>query len=416
VKILILSHRHWYYVAYGIERFLPMSKYLTQKGHQVTLIYLPVPSSGYSALHPKYRTDLSFPRQIGIGENFHSKALLVPDLRSRRGISARLGPHVRSANDFARSLQEVAMGSSALLADCDLVHIEYLFDTPLVVSALLLKVLRRVPHIVDFVDLIGPLVRPSKYYRILRRIGYLPTWATVCSDYLMSHLVANGFQKDKLFKIPQGADPTKVRLVQKHEARERLGLDPSQCYVGFELAPWGIFDEYIDLLLSSLREILRHRPDLKMIFIGSTIGTMGRIHEKIRTAGVSENVICTGLLKTDELSFWLGACDILVLPLKNTNYDHAKFPGRLIDYLCSGRPIVAAAVGEARNVVSKGCGLLATPGDPQDFASKISTLLSEPHRMREMGEAARRLAETEYSWRNIADSLEEVYEEVVASR
>lgn len=415
MKILVLSHRHWYYVAHGIERFLPMSRHLAQKGHQVTMMYLPVPNSGYSLVHESYRIDLDLPVYMTIDRTNQSKALFIPDLRSRNSISDHLGPLARGANDLLRSLQEVAIGSSCLLADYDLVHIEYLFDSPLVFSGLLSKFLRKIPHIVDFVDLIRPLIRPSKYYGLLSLIGYLPTWATVCSDYLRSCLVSKGFPMNTVFKIPMGADLNKVRLVRKEQAREKLGLNQEQRLVGFELAPWGIRDEYVDVLLDSFREIHRESTGAKMLFIGSTIGSMDRIRQKISGAGLDRSVVCTGLLRTDELSLWLGACDVLVLPLMDTPYDHAKFPGRVGDYLAAGRPIVAAAVGEMQNIISKGCGLLAKPGDPQDLAFKILTVLKHDELMGEMGKMSRHLAENDYSWNSIADRLEAVYEEVIAA-
>lgn len=416
MRILILSHRHWYYVAYGMERFLPMSKRLVQKGHQVTMMYLPVPSSDYSSLHPVYKINLDSPVYLTTDKTSGSRALFIPDLRSRGSITDHLGRHARAINDFLRSLQEVAMGSSCLLADYDLVHIEYLFDSPLVVSALLSRVLRSAPHLIDFVDLIRPLTGSSRYYQFLSRIGYLPTWATVCSDYLRSLLLARGFPENIVFKIPMGADLDKVQSVRKGDARERLGLSKDEKFVGFELAPWGISDEYVDLLLDSLREILRHLTGVKMLFIGSTISSMDRIQNKINKAGLDRSVKCTGLLRTDELSLWLGASDVLVLPLKNTPYDHAKFPGRVGDYLAAGRPIVASAVGEMKNILGKGCGLLAEPGDAEDFAMKIATVLRSDDLMDKMGRMARHLGESDYSWKNIADKLEEVYQKVIASK
>jgi len=414
VKILVLSHRHWYYVAHGIERFLPMSRHLAQKGHEVTMMYLPVPSLDYSLVHDNYRIDLDSPVCMAMDKTDRCRALFIPDLRSRRSIVNRLGPHARAANDFLRSLQEVAVGASCLLADYDLVHIEYLFDSPLVFSGLLSRSLKRVPHIIDFVDLVGPLIKPSKYYKLLSRIGYLPTWTTVCSEYLRSCLIGKGFPRDTVFKIPMGADLKKVRLVGKEQARKELGLSQDQRFVGFELAPWGIHDEYVDVLLRSFGKILDHLAGVKMLFIGSTIHPpLDRIHQKISAAGLDRNVVCTGLLRTDELSLWLGACDVLVLPLRDVPYDHAKFPGRVGDYLAAGRPIVAAAVGEMQEIVSKGCGLLARPGDPQDFASKILSVLKHDELMREMGEKSRHLAENEYSWESVADRLETVYQEVI---
>jgi glycosyltransferase involved in cell wall biosynthesis len=300
------------------------------------------------------------------------------------------------------------------LGDYDLVHVEFLFDWPLIASALITKCLRRTPHVVDFVDLIDALVGPSKRRSFLYKIGYLPTWATVVSDYLGSHLVSKGFAKKMIFKIPMGIDSAKVHHLQKEEAREVLGLAQEQRLIGFELGT-GMWDEYVDLALTSFREVLRHKDGVKFAFIGHAEGWSDRIRDRINSMGLDREVICTGILRTEELSPWLGACDVLILPLRDTAYDKARVPGRFGDYLAAGRPIVGACVGETQDILRRGCGLLAEPSNHIDFASKILTILEDENLMREMGEAGRRLAENDYSWKSVAAKLEQAYETIIAA-
>jgi len=366
-------------------------------------------------VHPDYRHDWSRAKHFSIDESSQSRLILLPDLRRKRTRLRRFAWQGNEIADILASLKEVGMSSPLLLRDYDVVHVEYLFDWPLIASALITKSLRRAPHVVDFVDLIDPLVRPLNRHAMLYKIGYLPTWATVVSDFLGSYLVSKGFDRGRIFKIPMGVDSTKVRCVKKEEAREMLGLACEQQLVGLELGT-GMWDEYVDVALASLREVLKHRSGVKLVFIGYAAGWMDRIRERINSMRLDRNVICTGMLRTEELSPWLGACDVLILPLRDTAYDQAKFPGRFGDYLAAGRPIVGAAVGETQDIIRRGCGLLAKPNNHEDFASKILALLKDDELMKKMGETGRRLAEDDYSWMNLAGKLEEAYKKIIFSQ
>jgi len=387
-----------------------MAPYLTQKGHQVNLVYL----GKEKQVHDSYNIDRNRLTCLSIDEPSQSRLIIVPDLRRKRTSLRRCGWQGSKAADILASIEEVSMCSTQLLGDYDIVHVEYLFDWPLIASALITKCLRRNPHVVDFVDLIDALVGPSKRRAMLYKIGYLPTWATVVSDYLGSHLVSKGFAKDRIFKIPMGVDSAKVRRVKKEEAREALGLPQEQQLIGFELGT-GMWDEYVDLLLASFREVLKYLSGVKFVFIGHAEAWLDKIRDRVNSMGLHRSVIFTGMLRTEELGPWLEACDVLILPLRDTAYDKARFPGRFGDYLAAGRPIVAAAVGDTQNIIRRGCGLLAEPGNHIDFASKILSILKDDDLMQRMGETGRRLAEEDYSWKNIAVTLEETYQTIITA-
>jgi starch synthase len=66
-------------------------------------------------------------------------------------------------------------------------------------------------------------------------------------------------------------------------------------------------------------------------------------------------------------------------------------------------------------VVEGVTGLLTKPQDPSDLAAKVNTLLADPQRAREMGQAGRKRVLEEFSWRAVAERLEEVYRCLVPS-
>ena len=69
-------------------------------------------------------------------------------------------------------------------------------------------------------------------------------------------------------------------------------------------------------------------------------------------------------------------------------------------------PQVAGRSGGAHEAVSDGeTGIVLDPATPQSAAEAIGALLDDPARRREMGDAARRRADAEFSYDALADQL-----------
>ena len=78
-----------------------------------------------------------------------------------------------------------------------------------------------------------------------------------------------------------------------------------------------------------------------------------------------------------------------------------------------GRPVIATAVGGLPEAVEDGRnGYLVPPGSPSALAEKISVLLENPSIATRMGEYARHLSQTRFSWDAVATQIRDVYEDL----
>jgi D-inositol-3-phosphate glycosyltransferase len=93
-----------------------------------------------------------------------------------------------------------------------------------------------------------------------------------------------------------------------------------------------------------------------------------------------------------------------------TSFVNETFGMALCEAMACGTPVVASRFGGFREVVHDGVtGYLTRPQDPSDISQKLTMLLADRGRAREMGEAGRRFVHENFSWRAVADRVEEVY-------
>jgi glycosyltransferase involved in cell wall biosynthesis len=131
---------------------------------------------------------------------------------------------------------------------------------------------------------------------------------------------------------------------------------------------------------------------------------------------VENNIHITGYLPFEALPWYLGCADLFILPLSNNIANIGRWPNKLGDYMCLGRPIVSNPVGEIRRLFeAHEIGLLAD-WDPIDFSRQIIYLLKNPDIADQLGNEARRVALTEYDWSVLINKLEEFYFTILDAR
>jgi glycosyltransferase involved in cell wall biosynthesis len=128
--------------------------------------------------------------------------------------------------------------------------------------------------------------------------------------------------------------------------------------------------------------------------------------------GIGEKVIFTDFIPHADIPQYIAAADICVAPFCDNEVTRCKSPLKIVEYLASGKPIVASDVGEARNMVH-GVGLLVESGKPAALAEGILELARNEKLRSDMAVAARQRAETKYNWEYSAGNLEKAYKKIL---
>ena len=97
---------------------------------------------------------------------------------------------------------------------------------------------------------------------------------------------------------------------------------------------------------------------------------------------------------------------MLVVPRPESRSGRYGFPSKLPEYLALGRAVVATDVGDqARVVRHDDTGLVVAPGSAAELAAAIGSL-ADPDLRRRLGDAGRRAAVDELSWRRVGRRLD----------
>lgn len=127
---------------------------------------------------------------------------------------------------------------------------------------------------------------------------------------------------------------------------------------------------------------------------------------------VSENGIdLLGFLSQEALTAELLTAKALAAP----SIGMESFGMVLTRAFACATPVVASDIAGYRAVMTPETGLLVPPGDPTALAQGLIALLEDEPRRRELGLAARQVAQERYSWGKIARRLQGIYE-LVARR
>ncbi len=230
---------------------------------------------------------------------------------------------------------------------------------------------------------------------------------TVISSDLERRAGLLGIPPERIRRIAVGANDDLFRPQPAAEARARYGLpDDALVLVHTGFAP---FDDW--LLAHTFAELAVAEPRAYLLMSGRRFPL---VEDRAAAVGAAHRVVHVGVVPYGELGSVMACGDVMVVPYTAQPHNEARFPNRAGDYLAAGRPIATNPTGDlGRLVETERVGVVA-PQIPEAFARAILDLLRQPDVRDEMGSRARALAETTLSWRAVAASVGELYDELTA--
>jgi glycosyltransferase involved in cell wall biosynthesis len=277
--------------------------------------------------------------------------------------------------------------------------------------------LKRVPFLFEVRDLwpafaIGVgvlrnplLIRASQWLeRFLYRHADL---LLVNSPGFIEHVRRGGARRIEL--VPNGADPAMFDPAASGEDFRRLHHLQGRFVVLYAGAHGMSNDLSVALQAAAL---LPQSSPVTVVLLGDGKEKPALLTQA-RELGL-KNVLFIPPAPKQEMAQALAAADACLAILKPVELYKTVYPNKVFDYMAAGRAVILAIDGVIREVVEEaGAGVFTPPGDPQALAQAMLDLASQPETCKAMGSRGRQAVETRFSRGVLAEELEGILERLV---
>ncbi|MFO0659701.1 MAG: glycosyltransferase [Polyangiaceae bacterium] len=222
-----------------------------------------------------------------------------------------------------------------------------------------------------------------------------------------------GARRDRTVIVTNGVDPSQFAPssttdARRHALAERLGL-PSDSQVVLTVSRM-IPRKGHATTIKAIARLRSSHPKIRFVVTGAGL-QREELTALATKLGVRDRVVFAGVVAPDELAMLYHLANVFVLaPEAASENDVEGFGVTLLEAAAAGLPVIGSRSGGVPEALREGqTGWLITPGDDEDLASKIVSLLDDPKRARELGAAGQTWVSNEQSWSRVAERMIEAW-------
>ena len=210
-----------------------------------------------------------------------------------------------------------------------------------------------------------------------RYLGSFCDGIIAISNYLVDHLKKSG-SGTPVIKIPANSDFSQIDFIPT------LQSEPYLMYCG--TIHYEEVIEFIILLFVKLRENNKYSGRLLLIISGNDGQNWDKLRSFIKTLSFQQDIIIKSNISHNELLSTYKGADILMIPLRETVQDIARFPHKIGEYTAAKRPILSTNLGEMKSYFIDGVSaILADNYSLKAYYEKLSVMLASRQLLDEIG-------------------------------
>ncbi|RZB29735.1 MAG: hypothetical protein SRB1_02015 [Desulfobacteraceae bacterium Eth-SRB1] len=157
-----------------------------------------------------------------------------------------------------------------------------------------------------------------------------------------------------------------------------------------------IFHNGINFFLESASE-LKEKHTFQIIFIIFK-GHIKLLYQKIDKLALNKHFLLIENVMSDNIPAIYKKSDILVLPEMGIEVANAGFPGKVAEYLASGKAIISTDFSNLTDYLQHDYNaMMSDSGDKETYISNLNYLLEDSSLRERIGKTARNTAETHFS-------------------
>jgi L-malate glycosyltransferase len=161
-------------------------------------------------------------------------------------------------------------------------------------------------------------------------------------------------------------------------------------------------------LLDAFGRVRESVPEATLVIGGDARNHLANVHRRIDELGLTACVDVLGNVARRDVPALMHRSAVYCLPSFGDPYATS-----VIEAFAAGMPVVVTRSGGLAEMVDDLGGFRVTPGDPEELARALVSVIRSPELARRMGAHNRGRAEREFSWDAAVTTLEATYASVV---
>jgi len=253
--------------------------------------------------------------------------------------------------------------------------------------------------------------KKKKHWIVDRIVGRYTTQIIAVSQQALDYAMQNtGLSRERFLLMPNAIyvpDGWPLCHQERLKRRLQLGWNPCEKVIGTvgalsrQKAP--------GLLLEAFKLVSKDIPTARLVYVGD--GPLrSQIQELVSRENLHSKVSFLGY-RPDAPNI-AGLFDVFVMTSR-----WEGTPMALLEAMARACPVIVTKVGEVPNVIDHGYnGILVDPGHPEQTATGLRGLLTNPESAQQMGLRARERIKTDYSIHTYVEKLAELYEDLLSTK
>lgn len=286
-------------------------------------------------------------------------------------------------------------------------------------AAMALRLIRRVPYVVNDNDLWPDTLHATGMIRSKRALRLIQFWVDrvyrhaahviVLSEGYRQRLIGRGIAADKISVIPNWSIEDVTEGVVR---KPRLSGTPFNILFAGNIG----LAQNLDIVVDAAHTLLKVAPDIRLIVAGGGL-EQPRLAERAQAEGLT-NMEFLGRIPPPEMPAVFNQADAVLVHLRDEPLFEYTVPSKIQAYLRAGKPVLIGVRGEAAAIIEEAEAGIAFP--PDNAAGLVDAAL----RMRDLAPetlaAMGRAGETYYRERLSREvgtiAFMRIFEQVVAAR
>ncbi|HIG98702.1 TPA: glycosyltransferase family 4 protein [Candidatus Woesearchaeota archaeon] len=210
----------------------------------------------------------------------------------------------------------------------------------------------------------------------------------ICVSESLKQKIAGQRANKPTITIQNGAGTKLFRPLNRERCRKKLGLPervPIIVYTGHISRERGA-----NTLIEAFTQVRQKHPDAMLLL-------SGQVDKEINIS--QPGIVYKELPRRNDVVTGINCGNVAAVPQPENDTTKYAFPYKLLEYMACGVPVVATAVGDVREVLSKYPECLAQPGNASDIAQNIISAITSKKK------PSYKHIVQQYSWEKLARKL-----------